>query len=74
MRVSSHSEVRIRQRVIPEAEMVNANIKTADLHRKAEKLPEPSKSDDLSQCYEDLLKTVQCKGNRFTKNISAIII
>ena len=64
--IRSQSEMRMnRRRVIPEAEMINANIKTADLHRKAEKLPEP-KSDDLSQCYEDLLKTVQCKGIVFT--------
>ena len=41
-------------------QMVAANIKTADLTRKAERLPD--QEDDLCQRFDDLMKTIQCKG------------
>lgn len=62
MPIRSHSESRLRRRPVPESELVTANIRTADLNRKADRLPEATKSEELSQCFDDLLKTIQCKG------------
>merc|ERR1712130_806281 len=40
-------------------QIVAASIKTADLTRKAERLPD--QDDDICQRFDDLMKTIQCK-------------
>ena len=43
-------------------QITTAQIKTADLKRESDRLPEPTRPEEINQCFDNLLKTVQCKG------------
>lgn len=42
-------------------QITTAQIKTADLKRESDRLPEPTRPEEINQCFDNLLKTVQCK-------------
>ena len=63
----SHTEA--RPAIPTDPQTVKAQIRTADLERQSERLPEISRKPEIdSQTLDDLIKTIQCKGTGSQKN------